>query len=444
MAFSPLVEALARAFLRDEPDVEQLVARASHVLGEKWRWLRPLAKRYVADFRKRRPRRREVVSFLRHDRGLLRAYEKYRHEIHIVTFFPDTQEMRPVAAASNWDVPAIRSEAELASWLGLGLELNELYWFADVAGFGARIGAPLKTRHYSYRILTKRSGNIRLIEAPKSRLKKLQRKILADILERIPTHDSAHGFVKGRSIKTFSSHHSNKHVVLKLDLQDFFPSFHAARIQALFRTIGYPERVADLLAGLCCTSTPRELWKQVPFDVNSQQWRESRDLYFRTHLPQGAPTSPALANICCYRLDCRLAGLAKSVGAAYTRYADDLAFSGDENFARGIERFSNHVAAILLDEGFSVNFHKTRVMRQGVRQQLTGLVVNRHANLARVEYDRLKAILTNCARLGPQTQNRDALPHWRQHLDGRVGFVEMVNSSRGKKLREIFDRVRWE
>ncbi|PWT71008.1 MAG: RNA-directed DNA polymerase, partial [Proteobacteria bacterium] len=375
------------------------------------------------------------------DRGLLRAYENYGHRINVITSFPEVQEMCPVPAARTWGVPPIRTEGELATWLGI--ELNELYWFSDVAGFGARLGAPPKTRHYSYWILTKRSGNIRLIEAPKSRLKALHRKILSEILERVPIHDAAHGFVKARSITTFAAPHIGRRVVLKMDLQDFFPSFHAARIQTLFRTIGYPERVADLFSGLCCASTPRELWKQMPIEVNPQQWRESRDLYFRTHLPQGAPTSPALANICCYRLDCRLASLANSAGAAYTRYADDLAFSGVGQFVRGIERFANHVAAVLLDEGFSVNFRKTRIMRHGVRQRLTGLVINQHPNVPRDEFDRLKAILTNCVRLGPDTQNREGLSHWRQHLEGRIGFVEMVNPKRGAKLRRIFDVIAW-
>ena len=442
MAFSPLVEAIASAFLRDEPTVEQLVTRASHVLGQRWRWLRPLATRYFTAMAGRRPRRREVVAFLRRDAGLQRAYKKYGHRIDVLTFFPESQEMRPVAAAVNWNVPPIRTEGEFAEWLGI--ELNELYWFADVRGWGTRLGAPPKTRHYSYRVLTKRSGTIRLIESPKTRLKRIQRKILSEILERIPIHEAAHGFVKGRSIKSFAAPHVGRHVVLKLDLQDFFPSFHAARVQAAFRTVGYPERVADLLAGVCCTSTQRELWKQVPLDVNPQYWRESRDLYFHTHLPQGAPTSPALANICCYRIDCRLAGLAKAVRASYTRYADDLAFSGGDEFGRIAERFAVHVAAILMEEGFRVNFHKTRIMPQGVRQRLVGLVVNDHVNISRDEFDRLKAILTNCHRDGPESQNLENLPHWKQHLDGRVEFAGTINPAKGERLRALFNRIAWE
>src|SRR5262249_23329973 len=152
-----------------------------------------------------------------------------------------------------------------------------------------------------------------------------------------------------------------------------------------------------------------------------------RALYARPHLPQGAPTSPALANVCTYRADCRLSGLAKSAGAVYTRYADDLAFSGDDDFDRRAERFSVHVAAILHEEGLSVNHRKTRIMRRGVRQRLAGVVANERLNVARDDFDRLKAILTNCVRHGPESQNRDGHPSFRSHLEGRVGFVESIN-----------------
>jgi hypothetical protein len=142
-------------------------------------------------------------------------------------------------------------------------------------------------------------------------------------------------------------------------------------------------------------------------------------------------------------MDCRLTGLAKSAGAIYTRYADDLAFSGGESFDRGVERFATHVAAILHEEGFHVNHRKTRIMRQGVRQHLAGLVVNERLNVARADFDRLKAILTNCVRFGAEGQNRDAHPHFRSHLEGRIAFIESINPARAKRLRNIFDRIDW-
>jgi len=231
-----------------------------------------------------------------------------------------------------------------------------------------------------------------------------------------------------------------------MDLKDFFPCITGARIQAFFRTVGYPESVADRLGGLCTNAAPRDVWTSQPtgFDINPADVREAHALYARIHLPQGAPTSPALANLCAYRVDWRLDGLAKSVDAVYTRYADDLAFSGGPELDRRVERFSLHVAAVLLEEGFAVQHRKTRIMRQGVRQHLAGLVANQHANIMRPDFDRLKAILTNCVRHGPESQNRDAHPRFRSHLEGRLSFVEMINPKKANRLRRIFDQIRWQ
>ncbi len=145
-----------------------------------------------------------------------------------------------------------------------------------------------------------------------------------------------------------------------------------------------------------------------------------------------------------YRLDCRLTGLAKSVGAAYTRYADDLAFSGDEEFARIARRFSLHAASIALEEGFWINHRKTRIPRQGARQHLAGIVVNQNASPRRRDLELLEAILTNCVRGGPRSQNRLANADFRAHLEGRVGFVEMIHREKGRALRALLDQIRWD
>jgi len=242
----------------------------------------------------------------------------------------------------------------------------------------------------------------------------------------------AHGFVRGRSIRTFAEPHTGQRVVLRMDLADFFPTFVGARVQAFFRTVGYPEPVADLLGGICSNVAPAPTF-------------EARQLYGAPHLPQGAPTSPALSNACFYRVvDCRLAGLAEAAGAHYSRYADDLAFSGDEAFDRRVDRFATHLAVLLEEEGFRVNHHKTRIMRQGVRQRLAGLVTNRRTNVPRPDFDRLKATLTNCGRRGPAGENREKVEDFRAHLQGRVAFVASVNPAKGAKLRALFERIVWE
>src|SRR5262249_12385617 len=149
----------------------------------------------------------------------------------------------------------------------LEISLSELYWFADLKGLTYKSPEP-KLRHYHYRILPKQFGNLRVIESPKPRLKELQRRILLQILEHIPPHSAVHGFNKGRSVKTFVSPHIGKRVVLRLDLQDFFTSITRPRIQAFFRTVGYPEEVADLLGGICTSQTPADTWNAISRDLS--------------------------------------------------------------------------------------------------------------------------------------------------------------------------------
>ena len=266
--------------------------------------------------------------------------------------------------------------------------------------------------------MAKRSGSLRLIEAPKPRLKRFQRCLLDAILLKIPPHESAHGFRTGRSVTTFVAPHVGQTVVLKMDLRDFFVSITNARVVAIYLTLGYPEAVARLLAGLSTNTVPLEVWNRsagLAFDPagSSAHW-QARRLYREPHLPQGAPTSPALANLAAYRLDARLTGLAVAAQANYTRYADDLVFSGGASLAQAIARFAIQVAAIAIEEGFAVQHAKTRVMRQGVRQRVAGVVINRKINMARHDHDQLKAILWNCARYGPHEQNRTG------HVDFRA------------------------
>ena len=207
-------------------------------------------------------------------------------------------------------------------------------------------------------------------------------------------------------------------------------------------TLGYPEGRRPPGRDLP-NAVGRDVWRYVS-GVTAREWDEARSLRTPSPCRKGAPTSPALANLTAYRLDCRLVSLARTAGAVYTRYADDLAFSGGEEFHRVVKRFSAHAAAVALEEGFSVNHHKTRVMRQGVRQQLTGVVVNRQVSLRRRDLELLEAILTNCVRFGPASQNREGLADFRAHLEGRVGFVGMVNRERGLPLRALFEAIRWE
>lgn len=439
-AYRTIASALATSFVAGSLNVDDLVERGTRVLGKRPKWLRRCAERLVAFYAPGiRPRQADVKDFLLTDRGFLRACR--RSKLKLVDRVGPSPAMSPALPAQFWSTPpAITSPAELAEWLNVpGRQLN---WFAQPAYRDGSV-RPGNLSHYRYRRLSKPDGQFRLIEAPKPRLKGMQRKILDEILQAVPPHAVCHGFRPGRSITTFAQPHVGQDVVIKVDLQDFFPSIRAAQVAALFRFLGYPEVVANLLMGLCTTSAPDQLWDdETPRPSSALALAQTRR-YREPHLPQGAPTSPALANLCAFRLDYRLDGLAKAIDASYTRYADDLAFSGGRQLRRSAGRFALHVSAIAQEEGFAVHPRKTRVMGQGTRQKIAGVVVNQMINIPRADFDRLKATLTNCLRHGPASQNRDAHANFRSHLAGKISFVAMVHPRRGQQLQALFDQIAW-
>lgn len=344
----------------------------------------------------------------------------------------------PAERFRDLDIPKLATIGALADWLDVSL--SDLDWLADTRRLQGRTDNPL-LQHYVYSFREKRIGPPRLIEAPKPRLKEIQRRILSDILDKVPAHSAAHGFVSGRSAVTGAGVHASEAIVATLDIRDFFLTTRVSRVHALFHSLGYPEGVSRTLTGLATTRTPASVFAMAPGPRRHD--RERRLTFADAHLPQGAPTSPALANLCAFSLDTRLTGLARRFGATYTRYADDLAFSGDATFARHIARFLDRATEVVADEAFAINAAKTQVMTRATAQRVTGLVVNDHANTPRESYDTLKAILTNCARYGAESQNRDRIANFRAHLEGRIAWVAHVNPQRRRKLAGLFERIAW-
>jgi hypothetical protein len=161
------------------------------------------------------------------------------------------------------------------------------------------------------------------------------------------------------------------------------------------------------------------------------------------HLPQGAPTSPALANLCAFNFDVRVQALCEKFGVRYTRYADDLTFSGNGELVRRALAFEARIGAIALEEGFHINHRKTRVMRAATRQRVTGILVNRTPNLPREHYDRLKATLHNCIRYGPDTQCAAGITEFRNHLAGHIAHLAGIHPQRAARLKGMYDRIHW-
>jgi RNA-directed DNA polymerase len=427
-----LAVALAAAFLAGPWTEDALVRRGASVLQPRPRWLRRLAREVVAGYhRPPADRPRELAAYVE---LVLDEIPSRRPPPRVRRWLA----FEPQMARAPWPVPELPSPGDLAAWLGA--DDAQLAWLADVRGLERSV-ADRRLRHYTYTWLARRNAPPRLIEAPKHRLKTIQRRILHELLDHVPAHDAAHGFVRGRSARTHAALHTGRAVVVRLDLEDFFACVGASRVYGIFRTAGYPEAVAHLLTALCINVVPLAEWDALPRPAvhDPRHHRLGRRLA-TPHLPQGAPTSPALASLAAFGLDRRLSGLARTLGLTYSRYADDLTFSGERVPTALLQRA---VAQIAREEGFRVGHDKTRVRTRAARQLVCGSVVNERLNVPRPEYDRLKAILHDAALHGPQAANRAGVPDFRSHLAGRIAWVASLHPERGRRLRERFAAIKW-
>lgn len=433
-----LARDLAATFLAGPWERREMARRAAASFGlpRSPRWLSTLAREVVRVFGPDPPHGRDgriAALIAPRLRPLRRAGIARRPALVHPCLVPARMGTAAAPVLRERGLPEVATPGELAAWLGL--DRDRLAWLADVRGLSRRThDGPLV--HYRYRWVPKRSGGARLLEIPKPDLAAAQRKILRELLDRVPPHASAVGFRKGRNVLDHASAHAGAAVVLRMDLGDFFASVAATRVHAIFVALGYPAAVSSLLTGLCTHRTSMFVRHA---STDHAAWSRLRE----RHLPQGAPTSPALANLAALGLDVRLAALASKAGAAYTRYADDLAFSGGTGFARSTAAFHVLACAIVIEESFAPNPRKTRIMRASSRQQITGLVVNAKPSLPRDELDRLKATLHNCVAHGPASQNRDGRADFRAWLAGKVAWVASVHPARGARLRAMLERIRW-
>ncbi len=345
-------------------------------------------------------------------------------------YFRDADDEMPadkdarVARAREHDLLALDSVDALAKALNLTPPmLRWMCFHRDVD----------PSSHYLFWTIPKRDGTKRTITAPKRELKAVQRWLLRNVFEKLPVHHAAHGFLAARSIETNARVHAGADIIVKVDVKDFFPTITMKRVKGLVRRAGLPESVATLVA-LLVTESPREI----------VQFR-GKTLYVakgERSLPQGAPTSPAITNAICLRMDKRLSGLARAMGFAYTRYADDLAFSyrkkrGQKNEVP-VGALLHGVRQILEAEGFRVHQKKTTVMRSGGTQRITGLVVNEASGVpaARVPREtirRLRAAIFNREKNRPIKEGETLA-----QLKGMAAFVFMADQKRG---RAFLDRI---
>ncbi len=378
-------------------------------------------------FKARREEERKVKKDL-----YRRAWAAYKrsHIVHLGpgVFWHDTADVDrfdaddPEKKRQDNALPKLADVDALAK--ALGITVPRMRWLA----FHREVDTGT---HYVRWLVPKRDGTPRLISAPKPELKAVQRWITREVTEHLPVHGAAHGFLKGRSIVTNAEVHAGARVVVKLDIRGFYPTVTLRRVKGLLRRAGLGEQVATLMA-LLATESPRE-------EVETH----GKKHYVATgprSLPQGAPTSPSITNALCLRLDCRLAGLSRKLGCRYTRYADDLTFSWHIKGKSDIGALLRAVRMIVSSEGFEIHTKKTRVMRHGARQRVTGLIVNAAPDrpLARVPREtqrRLRAAIKN-RELGRPGKGESL-----EQLKGMAAFIMMTDLARGRAFMERIDRL---
>lgn len=264
--------------------------------------------------------------------------------------------------------------------------------------------------------IPKKSGGMRTIEAPSEELKKYQLWIKENILDKIHISENAKGFRKNCSIVDNAKEHTCQELIINIDLQDFFPSISYKQIIKIFSYIGYTNEVSHLLTQLCTNN--------------------------RNVLPQGSPASPAISNIVSLKLDARLNGLAKCFECKYTRYADDITFSGKKN----IKNILPIAKEIIEEENFIVNTKKVRLQYSFQRQEVTGIIVNKQLGVSPRIKKEIENAIYYCQKYGVDNHMKHIKcdrSFYKEHLYGIAYFVKMIDKPLGCYYLDELDKIGW-
>jgi len=324
---------------------------------------------------------------------------------------------------SHNQVPAIATAEELATMMGITIaELRFLSFHRTVS----------RITHYKRFYIPKKTGGKRLISTPMPRLKSAQTWILETIPSKVPVKDVAHGFVTSRSIVTNAAPHLKADVVINIDMKDFFPSITYRRVKGMYQSLGYSEQVATILA-LVCTEPECD---EIELDGQTYYAAGTERL-----LPQGAPTSPAITNIICRKLDARLKGAATTFGFNYTRYADDLTFSASGEPVSNVKTLMGFIRKIVKEEKLNIHPDKVRVLRKGARKEVTGLVVNDKLSVKAKDLDRFRALLYQIEKTGTAGKHWNGSKHLLASIRGYANFIHMVDPVKAKPYVERVNRI---
>jgi RNA-directed DNA polymerase len=350
----------------------------------------------------------------------------------------------------------IQSEQDLVDVLNIVSKtiFNEKAFVFTIEQLRYHSNAKLNKRRYIKFSIPKKSGGSRTIHSPNNTLKQIQICLNFLLGEVYKPSRHAFGFVTDKSIVDNAKVHVAKNYVYNIDLKDFFPSIDQARIWKRlqfppFNLIGDKIKCANMIAGIACHTLEVERKNEL------DEWTRVE----KNVLPQGSPLSPTITNIVCERLDFKLSNLAKSFGAKYSRYADDITFSSDHSIYGKNSQFLQKLEAIIASQNFHIKESKTRLQkREGYRQEVTGLIVNDKVNITSRYIKTLRLWLYRWEKEGYDSAYRKFLdqyindkghvkstkPNMANVIHGKLLYLKMVigeNNASYKKLRTRFDAL---
>lgn len=296
--------------------------------------------------------------------------------------------------------------------------------------------------YYSYYLIKKKSGGKRRIVVPYDNLKRIQRWILDNILEKQTVHPCCKGFIKGSNTLGNAKFHVGKKYIRKFDMKDFFESIDVRRVYGLFREIGYSPAVSYDLASLCTIRISDGKYDAMP--PYKKLWFGHLHTNLYPVLAQGAPTSPALSNLVCRKMDARMEKYAIKNGLHYSRYADDMTFSGDDLIKLPKTAF---VTKVMREEGLKLNNKKTGTYGKGSRQEVTGVLVDGEKPRVPQKFKRqIYRHIHFCKKYGTWKHFEQVMPgvgYARQWLYGKIFYVNSIEPEEGKKMLALADSLDW-
>jgi RNA-directed DNA polymerase len=294
---------------------------------------------------------------------------------------------------------------------------------------------------YKFYEIKKRNGGLRQIVVPHLNLKLAQQYINSEILQKVPISSNACGFTKNKSILSNAVPHINKNAILNVDLLKFFDSISEQRVYGIFKSLGYAKNLAIDLARLVTVELPEDYYNK--FSENHLQLYRALIPNGTAVLPQGASTSPALSNIILRRLDYRLTKLAAKHDISYSRYADDITFSGNKENLPKLDMLK----CIIREEGFYINWDKVGIYRKGTKQTVTGLTVSNGVHIHRGFKKEIKKHIYCCKTFGVkqhlaflELEDKGLYKEW---LLGKIFFVKSIEKEVAEKMLTDFLKIEW-